>query len=251
MKKILLIGELNENTKSVNEYLSETYQVQLCTKEQDDIQAMVKIIHPELIILYQLGLSETESAILKWLSEKYDTFPILAITTTEEWKLHKNSLQGEQHDKIFQPLSKDSLLQKCRQMLLTGNSQNTKKNSRGMKKILVVDDSPLILRNIKGLLERKYDIFLATSGRQALDTIIKEEPDLILLDYEMPEMSGKEVFEEMQADEDMKDIPVIFLTSISDKKVIYSILQLKPVGYILKPPDTEKLLETIQEVFRK
>lgn len=98
------------------------------------------------------------------------------------------------------------------------------------------------------MLDHTYDVILATSGRQALNTIPQEEPDLILLDYEMPEMNGKEVFEAILDDEDMRHIPVVFLTSVSERKTVFSILQSKPAGYIIKPVDQEKLLSTVQEV---
>lgn len=119
------------------------------------------------------------------------------------------------------------------------------------KKIMLVDDSSVMLRNIKNILDRKYMVFLTTSGRQALKAIPEKEPDVVVLDYKMPDLDGRAVFEEMQKDEYMKTIPVIFLTSVSDSKTIQSILKLKPAGYILKPPDKDKVLEMIQEALKK
>lgn len=119
------------------------------------------------------------------------------------------------------------------------------------KKIMIVDDSPIMLRNIKNILDQKYQVFITTSGKQALSAIPEKEPDLVILDYKMPEMDGRTVFEEMRKDEYMKNIPVIFLTSVSDSKTIQSILRLQPAGYILKPPDQDKVLETIQKILRK
>ena len=116
------------------------------------------------------------------------------------------------------------------------------------KKILVVDDTSMTLRNIKSILDRKYEVFLATSGPQGLRFIPEKEPDLVLLDYQMPEMSGKEVFETMQADENMKNIPVVFLTGVDDKKTIMSVLALKPAGYLLKPVDEDKLIDTLEQI---
>lgn len=118
------------------------------------------------------------------------------------------------------------------------------------KKILVVDDTPLMLRNLKNMLDQKYDVVLATSGKQALHVIPEENPDLVLLDYEMPEMDGKAVFETMLQDPEMKEIPVIFLTSVSKKSSILSILKSKPAGYILKPAEQSNLLDTIQSVLK-
>lgn len=119
------------------------------------------------------------------------------------------------------------------------------------KKIMVVDDSSVMLRSIKGILDRKYKVYLCTSGKQALQAIPEKKPDLILLDYKMPEMDGMAVMEAMQAEEEMKDIPVIFLTSVADRTTVESILRLRPAGYILKPPDQDKVLGTIEEVLSK
>lgn len=120
---------------------------------------------------------------------------------------------------------------------------NYKKTEK--KKIMIVDDTAIMVRNIKNILGDKYTVFYATSGEQALHIIPEKEPDLILLDYKMPGMDGKQVYEEMLRDEDMKDIPVIFLTSTADEKTILSILATKPAGYILKPANQTDLLEKI------
>ena len=130
-----------------------------------------------------------------------------------------------------------------------GGKENKMTRGREKKsKVLIVDDTAVTLRNIKNILDRKYEVFLATSGQQALKFIPEKEPDVVLLDHKMPGMSGADVLETMRADENMKDIPVIFLTGADDRKTIYSILNLKPAGYLLKPVDEAKLLETIQEV---
>lgn len=119
------------------------------------------------------------------------------------------------------------------------------------KKILVVDDAPLMLRNLKNMLDQKYDVVLATSGKQALHIMPEEKPDLVLLDYEMPEMDGNAVFEAMLQDPETKEIPVLFLTSNSKKSTILSILKSKPAGYILKPAEQNNLLDTIQKILKK
>lgn len=81
------------------------------------------------------------------------------------------------------------------------------------------------------MLEEDYEVAVAISGAQAMTSIGKKRPDLILLDYEMPVCDGKMTLEMIRADEDMKDIPVIFLTAVNDKANIEVVLKLKPVGY--------------------
>ena len=113
------------------------------------------------------------------------------------------------------------------------------------KHILVVDDNAMMLKMLKEHLHDKYDVATAASGRVALKFLERKTTDLILLDYEMPEESGAAVLEQLRASEATKDIPVIFLTGVTDTKKIKEALSLKPQNYLLKPVDREKLLDTI------
>ncbi|MCH5263211.1 MAG: response regulator [Lachnospiraceae bacterium] len=113
------------------------------------------------------------------------------------------------------------------------------------KHILVVDDNAMMLKMLKEHLHNDYDVATAASGRVALKFLERKTTDLILLDYEMPEESGPDVLEQLRASEHTKDIPVIFLTGVTDTKKIKEALALKPQSYLLKPVDREKLLDTI------
>ncbi len=73
-------------------------------------------------------------------------------------------------------------------------------------------------------------------------------PDLILLDYEMPVCDGKMTLEMIRADEEMKDIPVVFLTAVNDRANIEAVLKLKPAGYFLKPAVKDKLIAEIEKI---
>ncbi len=117
------------------------------------------------------------------------------------------------------------------------------------KKILVVDDSGAMLKNIKGWLGDKYEVILANSGEFALKYLSSNYPDLVLLDYEMPNMNGREVLETIRSDVRMKDLPVIFLTGKSEKKDVMEVMALKPEGYILKTEDPKKVEQRIDEFF--
>ncbi len=252
MKKVLLVGELNEIVRSLNECMEDDFQVQLCSEELSNVQSMVKIIKPDLIVICQIGVEEVDNAMFAWLQEKCSGIPVLGITTSDGWKQCRDFYKSEQFDVLFRPVAKNDLLKKCHELLEGYRSNQSEYNlvnqRRQKKKIMLVDDSALLLRNMKSMLEKHYDICLAKSGEQALKLIPQENPDLLLLDYEMEGMDGKSTFEAMKEDEDMKWIPVVFLTSIADRKSIYDVLKSKPDGYILKPPDEEKIRETIQEI---
>ena len=115
------------------------------------------------------------------------------------------------------------------------------------KKILVVDDDPLILKILNSQLSNTYDVAAAINAKLAYKFMEKKKPDLILLDYEMPGESGPEVFSKLRAMPEYEDIPIIFLTGVTDKDKIISVLSLKPQGYVLKPLDMNVLQSTIKK----
>ena len=116
------------------------------------------------------------------------------------------------------------------------------------KHILVVDDNSMMLKVIKEHLHEKYDVATAVNGKIALKFLERKKTDLILLDYEMPEENGPAVLEKLRASDATKDIPVIFLTGVTETKKIQEALILKPQSYLLKPIDREKLLEAIAKI---
>lgn len=119
------------------------------------------------------------------------------------------------------------------------------------KKILVVDDSGAMLRNVKGWLEDRYQVILANSGAMAIKYLSTNRPDLVLLDYEMPVLNGKQVLEMIRSESEFSDIPVMFLTSKNDKESIQQVLSLKPEGYILKTTNPDQIVQMINEFFIK
>ena len=119
------------------------------------------------------------------------------------------------------------------------------------KKILVVDDSGAVLRNVKGWLEDRYQVILANSGTMAIKYLSMNRPDLVLLDYEMPVLNGKQVLEMIRSESEFSSIPVMFLTSKNDKESIQQVLALKPEGYILKTTKPEQIIQMIDEFFQK
>ncbi len=114
-------------------------------------------------------------------------------------------------------------------------------------KVMVVDDDAGTLRNIKSLLSDMYDVVVANSGRKALEIIGMENPDIILLDYEMPLMKGPETMRHIREKRGFENSPIVFLTGVNDRAQITAALAMKPTGYLLKPVNKEKLLNTVLE----
>lgn len=118
-------------------------------------------------------------------------------------------------------------------------------------KTLIIDDSPDALAVAKARLAKEnLDIVCAGGGREGLDTARRERPDLILLDLDMPDMSGFEVCRALKADPALCMIPVIFLTgsgSVADK---VKGLDLGAVDYVTKPFDVIELKARVRAALR-
>lgn len=119
------------------------------------------------------------------------------------------------------------------------------------KKILVVDDSGVMLEAMRGLLQEDYSVALAKSGVAAIRSMTLDKPDLVLLDYEMPVCDGKQVLEMIRAEEELADTPVIFLTGRVDKESIRNVAALKPAGYLPKAMKSNEIKENIDTFFKK
>ncbi|MGB2706079.1 MAG: response regulator [Candidatus Omnitrophota bacterium] len=116
------------------------------------------------------------------------------------------------------------------------------------KKVLVVDDEPDVLKIVGFRLKSAgYEIKKASDGQEALDLIKKDRPDLVLLDLRMPVMDGYEVCRRIKSDENLKDIPVIFLTASSGATIKDKAYEYKADDYIIKPFEPEELLRKVKK----
>jgi CheY-like chemotaxis protein/DNA-binding CsgD family transcriptional regulator len=116
----------------------------------------------------------------------------------------------------------------------------------GKSTVLIIDDDVTLLKMASRLLEENYAVSLAKSGQEALD-LLKQglSPDIILLDIDMPEMDGYETIEQLHALPRGPDIPVIFLTGVTETKAELKGFDLGAVDYITKPFVKEILLRRL------
>jgi len=113
-------------------------------------------------------------------------------------------------------------------------------------KVIIVDDDITNLTVGKNALAEKYDVFTAPSGTKLFQLLEKFIPAMILLDIEMPGISGYDVIKQLKNNENTADIPVIFLTSIIDPESEVKGLSLGAIDYITKPFSRELLLKRIE-----
>ncbi len=122
----------------------------------------------------------------------------------------------------------------------------SRKNNAGGN-ILIVDDTPDNLRLLSRMLtEQGYTVRPAPSGKRALATTMKEAPDLILLDIMMPEVNGYEVCNTLKANEQTRDIPVIFLSALDEIKDKVKGFEVGGVDYITKPFNVKEVIVRVE-----
>ncbi len=244
MKKIIIIGKLNDMINELNEELSKSFQVQISSEQLETVTGMIKIVKPDMVIISLIGLhDDINDKIFLHLSLNHPTTPVLTIGTESECSHYLKYYKDQQFQNLTRPVKSASVREKCLEIL--GAVDETV-----LPQILVVDDDPVTLRSMKAMLEKHYRVSIAPSGTKAMALIGKKKPDLILLDYEMPVCDGRMTLEMIRQESEFADIPVIFLTGVSDKKHIQAVLQLKPANYLLKPASEEKILGAINQVLQ-
>lgn len=117
-----------------------------------------------------------------------------------------------------------------------------------IKSIVAVDDSGIILKMLTKVLGGKYELHAFSSGMRALQFLKDREPDLIILDIDMPEINGYEMLEKIKQRDNLKYVPVIFLTSNTDKGHVVKAVASGAKDYVVKPIDEDVLLQKVSAV---
>ena len=126
------------------------------------------------------------------------------------------------------------------------------KQKTDQARILLVDDEPDLIDTIQCRLEaNSFDVTTACNGEEGLKKAAEENPDLILLDTNMPVMNGHEMLERLRKDPDLKDIPVIMCTALCEAQDIAAASSYGISDYVTKPFDYTDLIEKITTALEK
>lgn len=269
--KVLLVGN---NRRLINEfftYMDYSFECISTSEHYDDINNHIKYVRPDVFVycLFHEKLDDIKRLINIGGKISDYKIPLVIIGDAEECnefvqmapfldllvlrrpittkniseaiiKMLKKRKMSEDSDTLGDAISDESL-------------QNAEETSEDMqqnqkKHILIVDDDSRVLRLLKGYLAERYELATAINGKVAMRFLETKETDLVLLDYEMPMENGATVLEKIRANEKTKDLPVVFLTGVTEQNKIRDVLALKPQGYLLKPIDMDKLSSTIKGI---
>jgi len=115
------------------------------------------------------------------------------------------------------------------------------------RRVLIVDDQPINIRVLHMVLSRDYQVFMATSGEQALAQCAANPPDLVLMDVVMPGLDGYEVCRRLKAADATRSIPVVFVTAHNDPQQRALGRDAGADGFISKPVDPQQVLAVVSE----
>lgn len=232
-------------TSVEEKFRNESYEVFVANADIDKVSQIRENL--SAIIIFADEKLIGEKAALNYIKDKIveEDIPLFVIGNSEELSTIERIVPRHLFQQEFlRPINVNELVEVVDEFV--------KKNSADKKrKILVVDDSGTMLRSVKGWLEGSYQVALANSGAMAIKYLALNRPDLILLDYEMPVVDGKQVLEMIRSETEFTDIPVIFLTSKGDKESIMGVMDLKPAGYLLKTMMPDQIVKYINDFFEK
>jgi len=117
------------------------------------------------------------------------------------------------------------------------------------KTIMVVDDDIGDLELVETILKPKYNVIKAGNGKECLEKLKTTKPDLMLIDFFMPEMTGRELLDLIKADENLREIKIMFLTiKRFTQKEMDELKEIGVLDYIPKPFDVKDFIKRIEAV---
>ena len=202
MNKILFVGKFNESTNHIQKYLKDYMNVQICSDNIEIVKSMIQMYKPDGILINTDEFDKSHSGIFEYILDEKIEIPTLVIGKESQAELYKDYIKRIPFHLLYHPVSNDKVKTKLEDIIdkkEETSKEDVKSDEDTSKKlILVVDDSPSMLRSMKKILENVYRVAMATSGEQALQLIDKEIPSLIILDYEMPEFDGRQTLEKIR-----------------------------------------------------
>lgn len=273
--RLLLLGT---NGAAVDDFFNKAeleFELQTSSMHFRDIRSHIKYFKPHAIVYCMHH--ETRTNITNLITVKHEVAsetPFIAIGNLDEIEECKRIAVNVVDFSLSKPLSATQIKEQLLWYLesLSRQSEAEEKNQRGpvrkeavqketnevplgedaakqgTRRVLVVDDDVRMVKVIKSFLEGEYQVASAINGSIALRYLEKHTVDLILLDYEMPDMNGPEVLKKIRASAALASIPVVFLTGASEQDKILKALSLKPQGYLLKPVDSKQLQAKLHEI---
>lgn len=239
-QKILIVEDNPINQQIAKTLLQRmNLDIDLANNGLDAVNKVKEINYDLVLMDLQMPVMDGYTATMK-IREFNKSIPIIALTAAAMVEDRNKALSIGMDDHIGKPIVSD-ILANCLKTWLAPNQENFNPIVEPLtfskkKKILIVDDIEINISLLNGVLIEDYNVYSATSGKEAIDIIYNQNPpDLILLDVMMPEMDGFEVCKIIKSNPVSSNIPIIFITALDDIESEMEGLDLGAVDFITKP----------------
>lgn len=280
MKRILFVADFNDTAHCIQEAMLSRYQVQLCSmKNAEDVSHMIRMFRPDMVVVFISCYQNISSKLFYILTIVHAAIPIITIGKKEDTMQYEMLYSKTQYTHLYRPIKNRDIMKCIADRLHITEDENAEhkdisdisnyienedkiKNKTDIwdeaeldneadadkrKHILLVDNDDEIYNNMKSIIGDRYRVSVAGTELQAMRMLEKDRPDMMFLSYEMPLCEGRIMLEMIRSDEELRKLPVVFLTKIVEKRNIASIIRLKPAGCILKPIDKEIVTRIIEK----
>lgn len=245
-RRVLVLEKSLHQRKVLKRKLDMMVSARIVTLGEEDIISVCSEFQPSHVIIYLNDMAYDDMTTLYDVLKVagVDDHKIILLGTLEECQEFKKKKTMDEMIEIRRPVSICNFLLSIRDILNCDGEEEICMDVY-KRNILVIDDNPISLKSMKRWLEDTFSVSIVNSGRMALKFLEKKEADLILMDYVMPDMDGKETLRRIRDNKKTKNIPVFFLTGVNDNEQVAEVMKLNTQGYFLKTTQKEEVVAAI------
>jgi len=243
--KILIIDDSKFQRSFVKKTLGETYEVFDASNGEDGLM-MLRQKSPDLVILDNMLVNELGYDICRKIRTypEYKHLPVIMVSSRDN---PADINQGFESG-VNAYLAKSSDANELIKMIRSFEDKGIKVRN---EKVLIIDDSPMIRAIISRALKALgFQIFTAENGEEGIELALKNKPDVITCDVEMPGIDGYETTEKLKASETTRDIPIIMVTTKDDNEEMAKGYACGVTEYFPKPFQPERLASYIEQMLK-
>ncbi|MCL2181370.1 MAG: response regulator [Treponema sp.] len=257
-RKIIYIDDVNYNLITFNKGLGKKYDIYLGESASQMYRILEKVT-PDVIILDVNMPNINGYEIIKELKndDRYLHIPVIFLTSNIERKDIAKGLNLGAADYVLKPINTEKIIKSIENQF---NTEKIKEKKTADKKninvegernsILIIDDIPSMLRTIHHALHNVYDVYLLSNPEVVVDFLSNNKPDLIILDYLMPKVSGFDLIPIIKGIEGYETTPIIIITTEGTIENVRDAMLLGASDFIAKPFGEEELNFKVEKHLR-